>query len=623
MGRPKDLRIWEHYRTLPNKSVSCKLCNKVYKFSNAAKMLQHLITCPKSPETLKDSMKLIKDSSSKTKMSGLSEIETNDSFISPSSSANTTINAEFQDTDDHIKTELARAIFVTGTPLSMVQHPLWIQFFEKLQPKFKIPSRKALATKYLDKIYREMRFELNEEINACSYLHLQCDGWSNLRNEGIINFLISKPQPAYVKSLNTESNPHTSEYLSQEVEKVMKVYGANKFLVLIGDNARNIQKAFELTKLKYPHVVPLGCCAHILNLLCQDIVKIQEVTVFIMQAINIIKTVKRSQRLSSLLIKSRQGEDSTQTLKLPCATRWGSHVTSLKSLKANKIALQILTVREDVVISRDIKDLILSDDFWTKTGECISILEPVTESIFYLESDQNRLHRTYITFRDVQAKIRFALNEISTLSEESKQQILTSVSSRCNMAMRPIHFAAYILDPRTLGVELTQEEELKGMEFIYNLSQHLSLSNVMADLACYKAKENFWARGFVWSSLDSIEPLIWWKGICGSTELSKVAIRILSAPCTSAATERSFSIQGYIHNNKRNRLTTERTEKISFICYNWNLKHKAECEDIQFNEENTLEAFIEQVNEHNSLDEIEPIEPIQFIACNNSESDSD
>ncbi|XP_052752222.1 uncharacterized protein LOC128200957 [Galleria mellonella] len=181
MGRPKDLRIWEHYRTLPNKSVSCKLCNKVYKFSNAAKMLQHLITCPKSPETLKDSMKLIKDSSSKTKMSGLSEIETNDSFISPSSSANTTINAEFQDTDDHIKTELARAIFVTGTPLSMVQHPLWIQFFEKLKPKFKIPSRKALATKYLDKIYREMRFELNEELNACSYLHLQCDGWSNFK----------------------------------------------------------------------------------------------------------------------------------------------------------------------------------------------------------------------------------------------------------------------------------------------------------------------------------------------------------------------------------------------------------------------------------------------------------
>ncbi|CAG4964287.1 unnamed protein product [Parnassius apollo] len=181
-----------------------------------------------------------------------------------------------------------------------------------------------------------------------------------------------------------------------------------------------------------------------------------------------------------------------------------------------------------------------------------------------------------------------------------------------------------MLDPTAQGLELTQDEELQGMEFIYNLSQYLSLFNVMADLACYKAKENFWVRRFLWSSLDSIELIIWWKGICGSTELSKVVIRILSAPCTSAATERSFSIQGYIHNNKRNRLTTERAEKISFICYNWNLKHKHEHENIQFHEENeeenVIEAFIDEVNDYNSSDEMEPI---QFVACDNVESDSD
>ncbi|CAG4946713.1 unnamed protein product [Parnassius apollo] len=413
-------------------------------------MLQHLITCLKTPKSLKDSMKTIKDSSSKTEKP---ELPINNSLPSASSSANSTMNTEFQESNDHddIKIKLARAIFVTGTPLSMVQHPLWIQFFEKLQLNFKIPSSKTVATKYLDKIYREMRLELNEELNSCTYLHLQCDGWSNIRNEGIINFLISKPRPAYIKSLYTESNRHTSEYLCQEIEKVMQAYGENKFLVLIGDNARNIQKAFQLIKLKYPHVVPLGCCAHVLNLLCQDIIKVQEITLFIMQVITIIKYFKKSQRLTSLLRKFSQGQDSTQTLKLPCVTRWGSHITSLKSLKANRSALQILAVREDVEIARDIKDLILSDDFWTKTGECISILEPVTESIFYLESDQNRIYRTYITFKDIQAKIRFTLTDISTLSEESKQQILTSVSSRCNMAIRPIHLAAYMLDPTTQG----------------------------------------------------------------------------------------------------------------------------------------------------------------------------
>lgn len=48
-----------------------------------------------------------------------------------------------------------------------------------------------------------------------------------------------------------------------------------------------------------------------------------------------------------------------------------------------------------------------------------------------------------------------------------------------------------------------------------------------------------------------MDPVVWWKGICTSRPLSKVAIRLLTAPCTSAATERSFSDLGHVHNAKR------------------------------------------------------------------------
>lgn len=239
------------------------------------------------------------------------------------------------------------------------------------------------------------------------------------------------------------------------------------------------------------------------------------------------------------------------------------------------------------------------------------------------------------------------------LNEEDKQQILTSVAERRKMSIRPIHLAAYMLDPSAQGVELTQDEELQAMEFIHDLGQQLNLHNVTAELACYKAKENFWARQFIWNSVRSIEPIVWWKGICSSTELSKVAVRILSAPCTSAATERSFSIQGYIHNNKRNRLSTERAAKISYICYNWNLKHKFNNENIQLDEENEdeniIESFIDELNESYQLNEenetgiessIDPImsdneptpstsgearQPFHFVVYNNvsGESDSD
>ncbi|CAH2084303.1 unnamed protein product [Euphydryas editha] len=109
-----------------------------------------------------------------------------------------------------------------------------------------------------------------------------------------------------------------------------------------------------------------------------------------------------------------------------------------------------------MLIARDIKNLILNDDFLRKIDECISsILEPITESIFNLEGDQFGILKIYITFKDILAKIRFALPHTSMLSEERKQQILTSVAERCKMSIRPIHLAAYMLDPSVQGVELT------------------------------------------------------------------------------------------------------------------------------------------------------------------------
>lgn len=99
-----------------------------------------------------------------------------------------------------------------------------------------------------------MRRELKEELTSKSCLHLQLDGWSNCKNEGIINILISKPEPVFVKSIATEDNRHTSQYMCEVISSVLLEYGPNKFQTVIGDNAGNIQKAFRLVKEIYPHI---------------------------------------------------------------------------------------------------------------------------------------------------------------------------------------------------------------------------------------------------------------------------------------------------------------------------------------------------------------------------------
>lgn len=150
-----------------------------------------------------------------------------------------------------------------------------------------------MATSLLNNVYSEIKNEVSNRLKSTNYLHLQCDGWSNVNNEGILNFVISNPEPYFVKSVSTEGNRHTILYLSNELLKIIRNYGESKFFVLIGDNARNVQKAFEIVKNTYRHITPMNCVAHTLKLLAHDIIKCDTIIEFIELAIEIIKTIKK------------------------------------------------------------------------------------------------------------------------------------------------------------------------------------------------------------------------------------------------------------------------------------------------------------------------------------------
>lgn len=71
-------------------------------------------------------------------------------------------------TDDELNTlqeDLAKAIFSSGTPLSMVGSPYWKKFFENLRPSFKMPTRQNIAGKQLDELYDDMQSDVLHKIS--------------------------------------------------------------------------------------------------------------------------------------------------------------------------------------------------------------------------------------------------------------------------------------------------------------------------------------------------------------------------------------------------------------------------------------------------------------------------
>lgn len=518
---------------------------------------------------------------------------------------------------------MAKAIFASGAPFSIVEHPLWKSFFNTLRPAYTLPSRKSVSTTYLDHQYTLLKHELESDLQNSDNLNLQCDGWSNIRNEGIINFIITKPEPIFLDFINTSTHRHTAEYLANKLSEVIEKYGPEKFFCVIGDNAVNMQKSFKYVQEKYDHIIPLGCLAHTFHLLCRDVLKCDSIQEFMNTVIAIAKKIKSVHVLNALYIEINNERKLNITLKLPGVTRWGSSLACLESFKKSKMSLQHLAVREESseVLPAHMKRTLLDDlTFWPKIDAIIRILKPIVESLDKFQTQDCIVHKVCEYISNVEVTLRENLSGSDmSLNENDVANIFKSFEERKERALKPLHFAAALLDPLNQGSNLTQEQQIDAMEFIHKVAVDMkvdSLENVMTDLANYRSKHKLWSKTFLWSCIRSTSPVSWWRGLCGTTVLSKVAIRILTAPVSSAETERSFKTFSFIHHKRRNRLTTERAGKVTYIAHNWKINF--ECNKSEQPKSTTSNsADFEQLSD-NEDDSVDP--EIQSLA---SESDSD
>lgn len=59
---------------------------------------------------------------------------------------------------------LAKAVFVSGSPLSLVEHLLMACFFQKLRLSYRLPLRLRMSSTYLDAQYTELQGEINKQL---------------------------------------------------------------------------------------------------------------------------------------------------------------------------------------------------------------------------------------------------------------------------------------------------------------------------------------------------------------------------------------------------------------------------------------------------------------------------
>ena len=79
----------------------------------------------------------------------------------------------------------------------MVENPHWKSFFNAIRPAYVVPNGFKILESLLDSEYDKIKVETVATIAAFDSIELMCDGWSNIRNEPIINFVVSQPKPIF------------------------------------------------------------------------------------------------------------------------------------------------------------------------------------------------------------------------------------------------------------------------------------------------------------------------------------------------------------------------------------------------------------------------------------------
>ncbi|XP_047989603.1 zinc finger BED domain-containing protein 4-like [Leguminivora glycinivorella] len=284
----KKSKVFDYFRKLTDNDRDkyvCLFCDAIYMCRNATRFARHIVfSCKNSPVEVKrdlEPQKLDKAAPNQNNSTSSEELieENSESEI-------------FNEKEVH--KALARAVYVTGQPLSIFEHPLWKQALQLLKPDFNPPSRKMLSTVLLEEEYEDVKQKVTEKIKDANVLHLAADGWTNVRKDSIINIIIYTPKPYFHSSIDTQNNRHTAEYMSERISQTMDEIGSSKFLGIITDNAANMKKCGKLLTDQYENTTWVGCLAHTLNLLIGDVLKIDTVQETFKSVIAIVKSVLQS-----------------------------------------------------------------------------------------------------------------------------------------------------------------------------------------------------------------------------------------------------------------------------------------------------------------------------------------
>jgi hypothetical protein len=169
------------------------------------------------------------------------------------------------------------------------------------------------------------------------------DGWTNARGQSLYAFiLITKERKEYIHSVQNLSNySHTGRFLADKMIEIIENVSSTKFGGIVSDNASAMVLAKKLVNDQYGFIMPIRCIAHHINLLTNDICKLEFSQSILKKCMKLVCFFKASHQANATLTNEIiETMIKGGGLKGYCQTRWTTAFDCISSVLKCEDALK-------------------------------------------------------------------------------------------------------------------------------------------------------------------------------------------------------------------------------------------------------------------------------------------
>ncbi len=209
---------------------------------------------------------------------------------------------------------------------------------------YKLPSLVSLRTTLLDKEKVSVAAELKSFMASAqsSKATITNDGWSDTRNRPLLNLQMVTPKgEKFLESVDTSGDTKDADFIAQVVGKAIEDVGVEIVVHVCMDSAAVCKAAGCKLEAHFPHITFTPCTLHCLNLLLEDMGKLDWVSSVIAEARTALKFITNHHK-SLTLFRSL----SKLELLKPRETRFATNFIMLQRMHEVKASLQQLVVSD-------------------------------------------------------------------------------------------------------------------------------------------------------------------------------------------------------------------------------------------------------------------------------------